>query len=190
MKFNKFYQDEKVKTTVDHAFGFLSNTDAMIFDLRDNIGGSPELVRYMLSHFFNKQTLLWRIHDRGNKNIYDHISIKGVGSLRLKSDYPLYILVGPNTASAAEIFSYTLKHFGMATLIGEKTMGIAHAVNAAKINQYFTGRFSVARPSNPITKTSWEVIGVIPDIKSESDKSLKVAHTQALDFLRKRNEDL
>ena len=74
MKFNKFYLDDEAKITVDHAFGFLSHTDAMIIDLRDCIGGSAELARYILSYFFSEETLLWRIHDRGNINIYDHLS--------------------------------------------------------------------------------------------------------------------
>ena len=55
MKINKFYQDDEAKLTVDHAFGFLGNTDAMIFDLRDCIGGSPELAKYILSYFFKRK---------------------------------------------------------------------------------------------------------------------------------------
>ncbi len=184
MKFNKFYQDEEAKMTVDHAFGFLRNTDAMIFDLRDCIGGSPELARYMLSHFFEEKTILWSIHDRGDKSAYDHVSIEGVGSKRFKSNDPLFVLIGPDTASAAEVFSYTLKHFGKATIVGENSLGIAHLVGAENINQYFDGRFSMARPVNPITKNSWEGVGVIPDIATNIEKSLEVAHSEALKSLK------
>lgn len=180
LKFNKFYMDEKAVQTVDSAFGFLKNTDAMIVDLRDCIGGSPELVRYMLSYFFSEKTLMWRIHTRGLEETYDSYSIVGIGSPKFKSHYPLFVLVGPNTASAAEIFSYTLKHFNKATIVGEKTLGIAHPVEAFKINEYFIGRFSMRRITNPITHTDWEVVGVLPDIQSSLDTSLNVAHTQAL----------
>lgn len=183
MKFNKFYQDEEAKLVVDHAFGFLENTDAMIIDLRDCIGGSPELVRYMLSHFFKEKTKLWSIHDRGNKSIYDHLSIEGVGSKRFKSEYPLFILTGPETASAAELFSYTLKHYEKAIIVGENSEGVAHLVGAEKINQYFNGRFSMARPVNPITKDSWEGVGVIPGITTKTEASLDVAHAEALKSL-------
>jgi hypothetical protein len=183
VKFNKFYQDEEAQITVDHAFGFLANTDAMIIDLRDNIGGSPELVRYILSHFFNEKTLLWRSHSRANKEIYDNESIEGVGAQKFKTNYPLFVLVSADTASAAEIFSYTLKHLGKATIIGETTVGMAHGVSAVKINDYFSGRFSMSRPSSPITHTSWEGVGVIPNIPSTAEQSLKIAHTQALKAL-------
>ena len=183
VKFNKFYQDEEAEITVNHAFGFLANTDAMIIDLRDNIGGSPELVRYILSHFFKEKTLLWRSHNRANKEIYDNESIKGIGAQKFKTNYPLFILVSSHTASAAEIFSYTLKHLGKATIIGETTVGMAHGVSAVKINDYFSGRFSMSRPSNPITHTSWEGVGVIPNIPTTAEKSLTIAHTQALKAL-------
>ena len=183
MKFNKFYQDDEAKLTVDHAFGFLGNTDAMIFDLRDCIGGSPELAKYILSYFFKEKTILSSIHDRGDKSTYDHVSIEGVGDKRFKSNYPLFILIGPDTASAAEFFSYTLKHFGKATIVGKNSQGIAHLVTAENINQYFYGRFSIARPVNPITKDSWEGAGVIPDIATNIEKSLEVAHSEALKSL-------
>jgi C-terminal processing protease CtpA/Prc len=188
LKFNKFYMDEEAIQTVDSAFGFLKNTDAMIIDLRDCIGGSPELVRYMLSHFFSEKTLMWSIHTRGVEEIYENNSIVGIGSPKFKSHYPLFVLVGPNTASAAEIFSYTLKHFNKATIVGEKTHGIAHPVEAFKINKYFIGRFSMRRITNPITNTDWEVVGVLPDIKSDLDKSLNVAHSKALEKLSQQGQ--
>jgi len=181
LKFNKFYIDDEAVETVNYAFGFLKDTEAMIIDLRDCIGGSPELVRYMSSYFFDQKTLLWRIHTRDDEEIFDHESMEDVGHSNFKNNYPVYILVGPETASGAELFSYTLKHYGKATVIGEKTNGIAYAVGAAKINQYFIGRFSMNRPVNPITHTNWEIVGVLPDIKASLSDSLRVAHNKALE---------
>ena len=186
LKFNKFYQDEEALETVKHAFGMLKDTDAMIIDLRDNIGGSPELVRHIASYFIEDKTLLWRYHTRGDENIYDNESDVGIGPINFKSDYPLYVLIGPETASAAEVFSYTLKHLSKAVLVGERTMGIAHAVGAVKINEYFIGRFSMGRPVNPITHSYWELVGVMPDIESNSKSSLKKAHALALKFLNNK----
>lgn len=186
LKFNKFYQDEETIETVDYAMGFLKDTKAMIIDLSDNIGGSPELVRYILSHFFDEETLLWRIHERGDKDIYELNSIVEIGNPKFKGNYPLFVLVGPDTASAAEIFSYTLKHYNRATIVGQKTRGVAHAVGAVKINKYFIGRFSMSTIINPITLTNFEVVGVQPDIKSSLDKSLDVAHSKALEILNKQ----
>lgn len=180
LKFNKFYIDDEAVETVDYAFGFLKDTDAMIIDLRDCIGGSPELVRYMSSYFFNEKTLLWRIHTRADEEIFDHETMEEVGHSNFKNDFPVFILVGPETASAAEMFSYTLQHYNKATIVGEKTNGIAYAVGAAKINQYFVGRFSMNRPVNPVTQSDWEIVGVLPDIKASLAESLDIAHSKAL----------
>ncbi|MFK7888585.1 MAG: S41 family peptidase [Gammaproteobacteria bacterium] len=187
VKWNKFYADASAKSTVDDAFGFLGRTSALIVDLRDNIGGSPELARYILSHFYEEPTLLWRFHSRGNRDVYDHLSIAQVGSEHFKSDFPLYVLVGTETGSAAELFAYTLKHSNKATLIGAQTRGIAHAVGAVSINQYFDGRFSMASMSNPVTNKDWEKVGVIPDIVAEKDKSLMIAHDLAMETLGKES---
>lgn len=179
MKINKFYSDERARLVVDHAFGYLESSDAMIIDLRDCVGGSPELVRYVVSHFFHDEKKLWSIHGRGDESITDYLSIKGLGSEHLKSGYPLIILIGPQTASAAELFSYTLKNFKKAIIIGENSKGAAHLVGAQRINQYFNGRFSIARPVNPVTNDSWEGVGVTPNIFVSSGNSGLVAALDA-----------
>lgn len=184
LKFNKFYADDEAVKTVDDAFGFLKNTDAIIIDLRNNIGGSPELVRYMLSHFFEEKSLLWQNHSRDYEDTYDYESLVGIGSPKFKQNFPLFILIGPDTASAAEIFSYTLKHFNKAIILGENSLGIANAVSAFKINKHFVGRFSVVRPINPMTGTNWEHVGVVPHIQSDLKDSLTTAHNEALKSLK------
>ena len=40
--------------------------------------------------------------------------------------------------------------------------------------------------TNPITHTNFELIGVLPDIKSSIDESFDVAHTKAIETLNKR----
>ena len=187
LKFNKFYSNDEAVNTVDDAFGFLKNTDALIIDLRNNLGGSPELVRYMLSHFFKEKSLLWQNHSRNHEETYNYESLVGIGSPKFKQNYPLFILIGPDTASAAEIFSYTLKHFNKAIILGENSLGIANAVSAFKINKYFVGRFSVVRPINPLTGTNWEHVGVVPHIQSSLEESLTLAHNEALKSLKLKN---
>ncbi|MEK7255283.1 MAG: hypothetical protein AAB316_11095, partial [Bacteroidota bacterium] len=52
----------------DHYMALLSTSDAIIIDLRKNGGGSPGMVRYLCSYFFEKPThlnsLYWREGDR------------------------------------------------------------------------------------------------------------------------------
>ena len=186
LKFNKFHQDDGAQVTADHALGFLSGTDALIIDLTECKGGSPELVRHMLSYFFADETLLWSIINRDGDSVHDAYSKSGVGPERFKNDFPLFILTGPDTASAAELFAYALKSFGKAKTVGQGTNGIAHLVGAIPINQYFIGRFSTYRNMNPVTKSDWEGAGVMPDTYAAPDDSLSVAIRMATTAIQRR----
>ena len=174
LKFNKFHQDEEAQAIADHAFGFLGGADALIIDLTECKGGSPDLVSHMLSYFFSDKTLLWSIYDRKGVSVYDAYS-SSVGTARFKSDFPVFILTGPDTASAAELFAYTLKTYGKAKTVGQGTDGIAHLVGALPINEHFVGRFSTYRNVNPVTKSNWEGVGIAPDTNAAPEDSLNVA---------------
>ena len=175
LKLNKFHPEDGAMMTADHALGFLASTDALIIDLTECKGGSPELVRHLLSNFFSEQTLLWSIIDRDGAKTYDAYSEVGVGADRFKSDFPVFILTSANTASAAELFTYALKSYGKAKTVGHGTMGIAHLVGARPINQHFVGRFSTYRNVNPLTNRNWEGVGIPPDTYAEPNESLGVA---------------
>ncbi|UXI68220.1 S41 family peptidase [Tahibacter amnicola] len=179
LKLNKFFPDDEARNTADHALGFLGGTDALILDLSECKGGSPELVSHMLSYFFAEKTLLWSIVDRNGKSVHDTFSTTGAGPARFQRDYPLIILTGPDTASAAELFAYTLKSFGKARTVGQGTTGIAHIVGALPINEHFVGRFSTYRTINPVTKTDWEGVGIPPDAVADTQKRLDVAVAMA-----------
>ncbi|MCX7564593.1 S41 family peptidase [Xanthomonadaceae bacterium XH05] len=175
LKLNKFHQDEEAQVVADHALAFVSRTDALIIDLSECKGGSPELVRHMLSYFFTDQTLLWTILNRDGESTYDAFTTPGVGDARLKSDFPIFILTGPDTASGAELFTYALKSYGKATAVGQRTLGIAHFVGAVPIDERFVGRFSTYRNTNPVTKTDWEGEGIAPDVEASPERQLDVA---------------
>ncbi len=175
LKFNKFYLDDEAVAVADHALGFLSSTDALIIDLTECVGGSPELVRHMLSYFFADETLLWQTINRDGESVYDALSTPGLGGSRFKSDFPLFILTSPETASAAELFTYTLRSYGKAKTVGQGTMGVAHAVGAVEINKHFYGRFATYRNANPVTGSDWEGVGLAPDTSAATEDSMDVA---------------
>lgn len=175
LKVNKFHQDDEAQVVADHALAFLSRTDALIVDLTECKGGSPELVRHMLSHFYAEKALLWTILDRNGEPTYEAFTTPGVGAKRLKSDFPIFILTGPDTASGAELFTYALKSHGKATTVGQRTFGIAHFVGAVPIDERFVGRFSTYRNTNPVTKTDWEGEGIAPDVEASPERRLDVA---------------
>ncbi len=179
-----FYKTQYAGETAVAAMNFLSNTDAIIIDLRQNGGGTPGVVQLITSYLYGTEEVVhlnniyWRPTDTYTQTwTLPHVS----GKRNPKTD--IYILTSSRTFSAAEEFSYNLKHLKRATLIGETTGGGAHAGGT----EFLTDRFAIWIPAgnaiNPITKTNWEGTGVVPHIKVKADKALEVAQITALDSL-------
>jgi C-terminal processing protease CtpA/Prc len=88
---------------------------------------------------------------------------------------PVYVLTSPVTISAAEEFAYDLQALGRATVVGETTTGAAHLTAGGQVAPHLFITISIARPINPVTKTNWEGVGVIPDIKVSARDALRIA---------------
>jgi hypothetical protein len=105
-------------------------------------------------------------------------------------DADLYVLTSSRTASGAEAFSYGMKNSGRATVVGETTAGAAHWTEAWDFPSLrIRADIPIARPINPVTKTSWERTGVEPDIETSADNALSVAHLEALKRIMERTTD-
>ncbi len=102
----------------------------IIFDLRDNGGGSADMVRNLLNRFVTQPTKLGRTNTRNS----EPVSIAwGVYKLTenepvLKPSSPIVtkpivVLVNEGSASASELFAAALQDLKLATVIGEKTCG-------------------------------------------------------------------
>ena len=172
LPFNGFVDDiESAKPTVYAALKFLANTSAIIIDLRENQGGSPEMVSQIESYFFKEKIHMNDLIYRGAKDTtIFYADPAKADSLNL--GMPLYILTSGKTFSAAEDFSYGMQMAKRAVIVGEVTGGGAHPQMPFSIGQGFVASIPFARSYNPITKTDWEGTGVLPDIKVSADKAL------------------
>jgi C-terminal processing protease CtpA/Prc len=168
------FMDPKAKELTDRAMKVVDGANALIIDIRENGGGSPEYVRYVCSYFFEGHVLLnslyWRYRNKTDK-FYTLEKVTGAKH----PDIPLYVLVSGKTFSAAEEFAYNLQSRGRATIIGETTGGGAHPVNVMKVDKHIEMVLPVGRAINPVTGTNWEGVGVIPDIKTTPGKALDKA---------------
>ncbi len=147
--------------------------DAIIVDMRRNGGGSPVTVNYLSSHFFNEKLLLNTIYSRADDHTEEMWVVDVKGTKRPK--VPVYILTSERTFSGAEDFSYTMQSRGRATVLGEVTGGGAHPTRFFPLGNGFGIGIPFARTINPVTKTNWEGVGVIPDIKLPADDALEKA---------------
>lgn len=174
-----FEDPSAARDTVSAAMTFLANTDALIFDLRQNGGGSPHMVALLSSYLFDKRVHLNSIYDRPSDSTQEFWTQAEVPGKRY-GDKPVYVLTSKRTFSAAEEFTYNLKNLKRAVIIGETTGGGAHPVSPRRLGSQFIITVPMARSINPITKTNWEGTGVTPDIAVTAEQALKVAQLTAL----------
>lgn len=174
--------------TVESVMGFLANTEGIIFDVRQNGGGNPGMVQLICSYFFGKKpvhlnSLYWRQGDRTQ----EFWTLKEIDGQRMPKK-PLYVLTSNRTFSAAEEFSYNLQNLKRATLVGETTGGGANPGGMFPIENQYVVFIPTGRAINPITKTNWEGVGVVPHIKVNSSEALERAHMELLKGLKEKGK--
>ena len=168
------------KDAATAAMNFLSNTSAIIIDLRVNRGGVPSMMQLLSSYFTEaKPTLLSDFYERRTDSKTQLFTFKNIDGKR-KTNTPLYILTSKNTFSAAEAFSYTLKHLDKATLVGEVTKGGANRTKRININDNFSISTPYIKAIHPVTKTNWEGKGVQPTIKTNEEDAFVIAYINAI----------
>ncbi len=166
------------------AFAALGDVDAIIFDLRDNGGGAPDMVTYVESYLFAKRTHIDDIYTRDDNKTTPSWTNPDVPGKKLATQ-PVYVLTAARTFSGAEAFAYDLQSAKRATIVGEVTGGGAHPSRPILLDDHFTIRVPFARAINPATKTDWEGTGVRPDAEVPAAQALDKAKQLAADKLAK-----
>jgi len=181
--FRFFGDPELAAGPIRAAMDFVSNTDALIFDIRQNGGGDPATVRLLCSYLFDSKPVhLNDIYTNRGKNKEEFWTLKSVpGSRYLNKD--IYVLTSPRSGSGAEEFAYDLQNLHRATIIGESTWGGANPGEVERLNDHFSAFIPNGRAENPYTKKNWEGTGVQPDIRVKQEDALHQAHNIALQKL-------
>lgn len=180
LRINGFLDPEQGKEAVAAAMNFLADTYAIVIDLRQNMGGRPEMVALLASYFFGPEpvhlnSIYWRPTD-STAHFYTLRDIAG----RRYLDKPVYILTSRQTFSAGEEFAYDLQALRRAKIVGEVSGGGANPGGIKRINDNFFAFIPMGRAINPYTGTNWEGVGVQPDIPTTAEKALLVSHLKAL----------
>jgi hypothetical protein len=178
-----FSDVEYAGPTAVSAMNFLSNSDAIIIDLRRNGGGRPAMIQLITSYLFESDPVhLNNFYWRPNNETTQTWTLPYVQGTRFPNT-PVYLLTSNRTFSAAEEFSYNLKHLKRATIIGETTGGGAHPGGPVIATDKFSINIPFGRAINPITKTNWEGVGVTPHIEVPASQALELAQIKALETL-------
>ena len=163
----------------DNYMALLSTSDAIIIDLRKNGGGSPGMVQYLCSYFFADKRHLNSLYWRQGDQTQEFWTLDKVNGEKLP-DVPLFVVTSNYTFSGAEEFSYNMQTQKRATLVGETTGGGANPGGSMPINDKLMVFIPTGKAINPITKTNWEGVGVVPDVKANAEEALDKAHELAM----------
>jgi len=189
VKFNLFHPGEEAQQTAAAAMNFVANCDAVIFDLRSNGGGDPEMIAFLSGYLFDKKVHLNSFYNRVEDSTSDVYSVEDVPGQKLGEVAPVFVLTSRNTFSGAEEFAYNLKNLKRGTIVGARTGGGAHPVSPQPAGDFLTVMVPYARAINPVTKTNWEGSGVQPDIEVDAADALIVAQREALKRLAADTKD-
>ena len=182
IKFGAFPNPNICGPTVLAAMSFVAHTDALIFDLRENHGGDPEMVDLMVSYLFREPTHINDLTNRHDNETHQYWTLPWIPGPRFV-DQPVYVLTSHQTFSGGEEFTFDLKTQKRATIVGETTGGGAHPVRGMPAGDHFTIGVPFGRPINPVTKGDWEGTGVEPDVKVSAADALTTAEKLAAEKL-------
>ena len=157
---------------------FLKGGDAIIIDMRQNGGGSPDAVRYMISHFLEPNTPIVTFYMRGDP-AEKLTTLASLPAGRLTGK-PLYVLTGGRSASAAEEFIGHVGGYKIGELVGEKTAGAGYRNEFFPVAGGYVISVSVGRAVLASTGKDWEKVGIAPTIKATQSDALEAAQIHAL----------
>lgn len=180
--------DAPARRRVDAALALLADAHSLIVDVRDNGGGSPAMVGYLVASLVKPEAEVFNtfISRAGAES-----ERPPVQPIQRRPDVPVYVLISGRTGSAAESFAYTLQAAKRATVVGEASGGAANPGDPVAAGDGFTVFVSSGSPRNPITGANWEGAGVQPDVRVPAAAALGRAHALALEtWLKGRSAEL
>ena len=139
--------------------------DKFVFDLRYNPGGELNSIVTTLDYLVPEGPII-RIFDSEDNEV------ERMNSDKDEFNYPMAVLVNGSTASAAELFTSTLRDYDKAVIVGTTTYGKGCMQTLLPLSDgdAFTVTYRMYKP--PFSE-SYHGIGIVPDIEVEMDEALK-----------------
>ncbi|MDT8914668.1 S41 family peptidase [Amycolatopsis sp. PS_44_ISF1] len=153
------------------AFTLLSSATALVLDLREGRGGTPETVALICGHLLGNVP----VHLQDVEELSGPPRQFWTTPAATRINGPIRVLTSHATFSGCEELAYNLQALGRATTVGETTGGGAHPVEAFRLTDVLELHLPVARSVNAITGTNWEQLGVQPDLPCPADQARETA---------------
>jgi C-terminal processing protease CtpA/Prc len=177
-----FYRPNEARDAIAAAMRSVQHADALILDVRNHAGGSPDTAALVASYFFVERRLpLFEIVPRsGEKRAYE---TESSDLPERNAARPLYVLTSARTFSAGEGIAFLLQERGRAEVVGKTTAGAANPGRPYRVNDYFEVTVPNGKVRTAVRGTNWEGTGVVPDVKVAAEIALRTAHSRALSRL-------
>lgn len=183
VQISTFFSPMLAFRTVVTATDFIACTNALILDLRTSGGGDLSMLKFFASYFFHSDPVhLNDIYWRTRNAVQEYWTLPYIPGQRY-ADRPIYILTSHGTSEIGEALAYDLQSQQRATIVGEVTAGAANPLERFALSPQFACWIPVGRVVSPVTGTSWEGVGVRPDVEVAHDSALKTAYTLALQYV-------
>ncbi|KAL6094469.1 rbp3 [Pungitius sinensis] len=181
LRFDMFGDFEEVKAIaqiiVEHVWNKVVNTDALIVDLRNNIGGPTSAIAGFCSYFFDgdKQIVLDKLYDRPSGTVTELRTLPELTGTRYGAKKSLIMLTSRATAGAAEEFVYIMKKLGRAMIVGETTAGASHPPKTFQVGETDIFLSIPTVHCDTAAGPAWEGAGVAAHIPVPADAALETA---------------
>jgi hypothetical protein len=166
------------------AMTLIAPADALLIDLRQCLGGDPNMVAMLCTYLFGAEPvhlidLISRPAADGTAAVRQSWTMPFAPGRRFGPDKPVFVLTSGTTFSGGEELAYDLQQLGRATVVGERTRGGAHPIERFRIRPHLQATIPIARSVSPVSGGNWEGTGVLPDIPVAAGEALDTACQRA-----------
>jgi hypothetical protein len=166
------------------AMTLIAPADALLIDVRQCLGGAPDMVAMLCTYLFDAEPvhlidLISRPAADGTAEVRQSWTMPFAPGRRFGPDKPVFVLTSGTTFSGGEELAYDLQQLGRATVVGERTRGGAHPVERFRIRPHLQATIPVARALSPASGGNWEGTGVLPDVPVAAGEALDAACQRA-----------
>ena len=168
---------DKRRPAIIDAVNKLNKAESVIIDLRNNRGGNPYAVQLLCSLFIEEglplNTIEWRNGEKLERQSFNTLSTDELPMEKRLTNPRVFVLIGPQTFSAAEEFANNMKVLGRATIVGTPSGGGANPGGTHIIGEKLRLFIPSGHAINPIQEGNWEGVGIIPDQYVPAEEALE-----------------
>lgn len=173
LEFDGLPGDDASLSFVAQSLAALPEVKALIIDIRDNVGGSGDMVVLLCSHLLDAGTFLYDYRDRSDTPPGEMKA--GYHGRTFGPEVPVYVLTSEATLSAAEALAYILQDYERARIVGQQTPGMANPSRTFSIGDDFTITIPFLLFGYGRRRETFAGVGIVPDRVVPPESALDVA---------------